>query len=139
MMNKVFIDTSYILALSFRTDQYHKEANSISIELEMKNTELFITYAVILEIINTLSRRKYRYIAIELMNYFEKDFNIKIIPFSEDLYKRSRKLYTERPDKEWSLTDCISFVVMEDYGLHQALTADKHFQQAGFQALLLNS
>jgi len=46
------------------------------------------------------------------------------------------KLYSERPDKEWGLTDCVSFVVMEAHGIRDALTADEHFEQAGFRALM---
>jgi predicted nucleic acid-binding protein len=46
-------------------------------------------------------------------------------------------LFLSRPDKEWSLTDCISFVVMEKRDIRQAFTADKHFAKAGFEAMLL--
>ncbi len=59
-----------------------------------------------------------------------------MVPLSEDLYARAVALYGSRPDKEWGLIDCASFVVMTDRGLSKALTADEHFQQAGFRALL---
>jgi len=59
-----------------------------------------------------------------------------IIPFSGELFRRGLGLYLRRPDKEWSLTDCISFVVMEAEEIGDALTGDKHFEQAGFNALL---
>jgi uncharacterized protein len=55
---------------------------------------------------------------------------------SSELLKRGLALYDGRPDKEWQLSDCISFVVMEDEGITDALTGDRHFEQAGFQALL---
>ena len=61
---------------------------------------------------------------------------MKIIPATADLFDRGVQLYAERADKEWSLTDCISFVVMADEGLADALTGDHHFEQAGFKALL---
>jgi predicted nucleic acid-binding protein len=60
-----------------------------------------------------------------------------IVPLSEDLYARAFRLYRERADKEWGLTDCVSFVVMQDRKISEALTTDEHFQQAGFCALLL--
>ena len=60
----------------------------------------------------------------------------QIVASSADLWKRGRSLYASRPDKDWSLTDCISFVVMQEHGLTEALTADHHFEQAGFVALL---
>jgi uncharacterized protein len=59
-----------------------------------------------------------------------------IVPAASDLLQQGFDLFSRRPDKEWSLTDCISFVVMEDYGLSEALTSDSHFEQAGFKKLL---
>ncbi len=58
------------------------------------------------------------------------------MPVSESLLRRGIELYRDRPDKHWSLTDCISFVAMRDHGVTVALTADRHFVQAGFAALL---
>ncbi|MCG3197312.1 MAG: hypothetical protein GHCLOJNM_01797 [bacterium] len=62
--------------------------------------------------------------------------NAKVVPASRDLFEEGLSLFSRRPDKEWSLTDCISFVVMEREGLTEALTGDRHFVQAGFKALL---
>lgn len=59
-----------------------------------------------------------------------------IVPFSTELFDRGIALYSERRDKQWPLTDCISFVVMADHGLTHALTGDRHFEQAGFRRLL---
>ena len=56
--------------------------------------------------------------------------------FTDELLKRAFQLYKDRMDKEWGLTDCISFIIMQEFGLVKALTADEHFQQAGFQTLL---
>ena len=61
---------------------------------------------------------------------------LTIIPASRELLDEGLNLYEDRPDKEWSLTDCISFVVMQREGLTEALTGDKHFEQAGFVSLL---
>ena len=83
-----------------------------------------------------MAKQRYRSAAIKLLTALEEDPNVEIIPLSEELYKRGLRLYRERLDKEWSLTDCISFVVMQERGLTEALTTDKHFQQAGFNVLL---
>jgi predicted nucleic acid-binding protein len=53
-----------------------------------------------------------------------------------NLFDRGVELYDARPDKHWSLTDCISFVAMQDHGISEALTGDRHFEQAGFVALM---
>jgi len=71
-----------------------------------------------------------------LLDSLETDPNVDILPVSEPLYARALQLYRERPDKEWGLTDCVSFLVMRDRRLTEALTTDEHFQQAGFRALL---
>jgi len=72
----------------------------------------------------------------QLLNVLEEDEHVQVIPASHELFQRGLRLYFGRPDKAWSLTDCISFVVMGDEGLTQALTGDHHFEQAGFTALL---
>jgi len=66
----------------------------------------------------------------------EGDVNTKIVPATQALFHRGLKRYAARPDKDWTLTDCISFVVMEDEGITDALTGDQHFVQAGFKVLL---
>ncbi|MBI4567093.1 MAG: PIN domain-containing protein, partial [Planctomycetes bacterium] len=64
------------------------------------------------------------------------DPNVDIVPFDANLWDRAITLYRSRPDKAWSLTDCTSFTIMGERGIHAALTADRHFVQAGFVALL---
>lgn len=64
------------------------------------------------------------------------DPTVEIVPLSEDLYAEAVTLYRARPDKEWGLTDCVSFVVMTQRRITEALTADEHFEQAGFKAIL---
>jgi hypothetical protein len=85
---------------------------------------------------NVLSKPRYRQAAVQLLTALEADPNVDIVPLSEALYARALQLYRERPDKEWGLTDCVSFLVMQDRGLIEALSTDEHFQQAGFRALL---
>ena len=90
-----------------------------------------------MEIGNSLSRQRFRQQAVTLLNYFETDPSVEIVPVSAPLYQRALRLFQDRPDKDWGLTDCVSFIVMQDYGLTSALTSDNHFIQAGFHALLL--
>ncbi len=69
----------------------------------------------------------------------EQDRLVEIVPLDEQLVARAFQLYRQRMDKEWGMTDCISFVVMQERGIAGALTTDEHFQQAGFRALLRES
>lgn len=136
-MNKFFLDAAYTIALSAVTDKYHQKAEVLAERIETEAIPLITTRAVVLEIGNALSTLRYRAAAIELLDSLEEDPNVEIIPLSDELYNRGMELYRQRPDKEWGITDCISFVVMEDYGLTEALTTDEHFKQAGFRALLI--
>jgi len=128
MRAEVFLDTAYAIALSSPTDLFHQRAVQLADELKSAGTRLVTTRAILLEIGNALSRQRYRRAAAMLLDSLEADPRVEIIPLSEQLYTRVSQLYRERPDKEWALTDCVSFVVMEDSGINEALTTDEHFQ-----------
>lgn len=133
---ELFLDTAFAIALSSPKDEHHEKALRLAEQLEAEGTRLLTTRAVILEIGNALSKQRHRKASVELLESLEQDPNIEIIPMTEDLYKRGFELYQSRPDKEWGITDCVSFVVMQERSITEALTADEHFEQAGFQALL---
>lgn len=135
MKNEVFLDTAYAIALSAPTDAFHQRAIRLADQLEVAGTQLVTTQAVLLEIGNSLCKQRYRQGAVQLLYSLEADPKVEIVLLSEDLYTRSFQFYCNRPDKEWGLTDCISFTVMQDREMIEALTTDEHFQQAGFRAL----
>ena len=135
-MTEVFLDASYAIALSSVKDQYHQQAVMLSEKLETEEVRLLTTRAVILEIGNALSKQRCRSAAIELLTSLAEDPTVEIVPLSEELFERAFRFYQSRQDKEWGITDCISFVVMQERGLTEALTTDEHFLQAGFRALL---
>ena len=132
----VFLDTSYALALSAPSDQFHAWALRLADELEAAKARLLTTRAVVLEIGNALARQRYRAAAVVLLDALGHDPNVEIVALSEDLCGRAMALFRDRHDKEWGLIDCVSFVVMAERGVTKALTADEHFQQCGFRALL---
>ena len=73
---------------------------------------------------------------VQLYRDLADDRRVTIVPPAQDLFDEGIELYAQCPDKDWSLIDCISFVVMREYNLTDALTADRHFEQAGFRVLL---
>ena len=73
---------------------------------------------------------------MKLLHALAHDPSVEVVPLSEVLFDKGFELYRQRPDKEWGLTDCVSFVLMQERGITDALTADTHFRQAGFRALL---
>jgi predicted nucleic acid-binding protein len=134
--DEVFLDTSYALALSAPTDEFHARALRLADELEAAKARLVTTRAVLLEIGNALSRQRYRVSAVRLLEALEADPDVEVVGLSDDLFARAFELYAARADKEWGLIDCVSFVVMTERGHTKALTADEHFLQCGFRALL---
>jgi len=134
--DSVFLDTAYAIALSSPNDEFHAAAVTLAAELEAQGTRMVTTSAVLLEIGNALSKLHYRQAAIELLSALRSDPSVETVPLSDRLFERALRLFSERLDKEWGLTDCVSFVVMQDRSLTSALTTDEHFQQAGFRVLL---
>lgn len=128
-----FADTGYWLAITNRRDRYHDRARLLSENLD---AQLITTDPVLLEVGDALARLHWRRYGIELLADIRTDPDIVVIGLSDDLLTRAFELYAARPDKEWGLTDCVSFVVMQDRGVTEALAADQHFVQAGFRALL---
>jgi uncharacterized protein len=135
---KYFLDTSYVIALSATKDQYHHQAELISRKIESEQATLITTEAILLEIGNALAKRHYRPQAIMLIDALKFDPAVEIIPLTTSLFDKALQLFRQRTDKDWGLIDCISFVVMEQQHLTDALTTDEHFNQAGFNALLFN-
>ena len=136
MKAEVFLDTAYAIALSSPNDLFHQQAVQLADELKSAGTRLVTTRAILLEIGNALSKQRYRRSAVRLLDSLETDPRVEIIPLSEQLYAQASQLYRERPDKEWALTDCVSFIVMGERGIDEALTTDEHFQQAGLHVLM---
>ncbi len=135
-MAEVFLDTSYAIALSAISDDFHDQAVEIAYQVETEKTRLVTTQAILLEIGNALSRQRYRRAAIALLRSLQSDPKVEIVPLSEANYTQAFQLFSRRLDKEWGLVDCLSFVTMQNRGITAALTTDDHFRQAGFQVLL---
>ena len=120
------------------TDQHHARAVQLAHQLKASQTRLVTTQCILLEIGNALSKSKYRMGAIQLLESLEADSSVEIVLLTNDLYVAAFNLFKQRKDKEWGLVDCLSFIVLKNRGITDALTADTHFQQAGFRALLKN-
>ncbi|MEW6572152.1 MAG: PIN domain-containing protein [Bacillota bacterium] len=136
-VNRVFLDTAYIIALVNKKDHYHEKAHQLAEKLKAAKTRFITTDAILLEIGNALAKVKYRRAAVELIESLIDDPAVEITPLSPELLSKAITFYKRYLDKEWGLTDCVSFAVMEEQGLTQALTTDVHFKQAGFKPLLI--
>ena len=131
MRIKIFVDTLFIVALINKRDQYHQIALNLAEQYE--NYPLITTDAIFLESGNKLSAN-YRNEVVELIEQFLASDEVDVIRLTPELFDESLRLYKKHQDKSWGLVDCFSFVVMKQHKLSQALTFDRHFIQAGFQA-----
>ena len=132
-MKSVFADTFYFLALLNERDAAHERAVSAS---RAPGLRLVTTEFVLLELADALCKPGQRDEALALWNVVQTDPAFRLVAASTDLVHRGRELYRLRRDKDWPLTDCTSFIVMQDEQLTEALTGDRHFEQAGFKPLL---
>jgi uncharacterized protein len=132
-MNRVFADSFYFFAVLNPRDRAHQKAREFATHHE---GAIVTTAWVLTELADGLAVTAHRAAVSRLIARLEAEPDNEIVPPSEELMTRGIELYDARPDKQWSLTDCISFIVMQEYGLAEALTGDHHFEQAGFIALL---
>ena len=134
--NRCFVDTVCWIALLNQDDQLHESADR-EYKLLMRSGSYFVTTTSILnETANALCDPRFRLAVVEFYLRLQISARVDMVFVDQRLWSRGWQLYEQRPDKAWSLTDCISFVVMQEQGLKGVLTNDKHFQQAGFRALL---
>jgi predicted nucleic acid-binding protein len=114
----VFADTVYWIALVVKQDQYHRQAQAWTPLIRGRITT---TTPVLLETANALARPAWRASAVALIEHLQQRPDVQIIPLEPLLWQRGWDQYRNRTDKAWSLTDCVSFLVMEEAGLTDAL------------------
>ena len=132
-MSACFADTYFFIALLFENDEAHAEAQARTAALSGR---LYTSVWVLTEVADALATPGRRERFLPFLQFLRANPSVTIVPAEQGIFDRGAVLYDERPDKAWSLTDCISFVIMQDYGLRDALTGDHHFEQAGFNVLM---
>jgi uncharacterized protein len=135
-MNKTFADTFYYLALLNPRDLAHQRALAVTAH---QSGILVTTHWVLTEVGDAMSAPTDRQRFASLIEALEADRDTIIVPATAKLFRDGVSLFIQRPDKSWSLTDCVSFVVMDQFGIKEPLTGDHHFVQAGFTLLLPES
>jgi predicted nucleic acid-binding protein len=136
-MTPVFLDTAYVYALLNTRDQWHQPAKRWEQWLANNRQSLLTTEYVIFEIADGLANLRFRAQAVAAIDVLLTSPVVEVVPASRELMQQAIQLYGDRQDKEWGLTDCASFIVMQQRSMDQALTCDADFTQAGFRALLL--
>jgi hypothetical protein len=131
-----FVDASGWIALVNANDTLHQQSVRL-FEQRLNEGRGFVTSSVVLlEVGNWLSPVPLRRLASGLVERIEHSTRIQVVELTPELYRKGWQLYRERPDKDWGVIDCITFTIMQERNIVEALSGDRHFQQAGFVALL---
>jgi predicted nucleic acid-binding protein len=134
-MNPLFLDANFVIALEIADDQHHREATDYWSALLKIPYSLLTTSYVFDEIVTFLNRRHQHGSAVKVANNLLNASHVEMIHVDEPLFYESWAYFEQHADKTYSLTDCVSFVLMKKLGIAEALTFDKHFTQAGFLKL----
>jgi predicted nucleic acid-binding protein len=135
----LLLDTSFIVALENRRDPHQERAKELDRELLHENCLSVLHWGILLEIGDGYARVGRRAKGIALLDRLLNEERYRVFPLTESLLQRGLELYFAHADKDWGLTDCVSFSLMAEERISEALTADGHFRQAGFTALLLDN
>lgn len=132
-MSSIFGDTVHFIALLNPNDRFHSEAVKLSTAV---SESLITTEWVLTEVGDAFCLPKARPRFIRLLELLKSQSDVQILPATTEWFEAGVKLFGSRPDKEWSLTDCISMAIMQERKITTVLTSDHHFEQAGFTILL---
>lgn len=131
-MSLVFADAFYFVARLNRHDQHHERVVTFSREFR---SQILTTDWVLMEVADALAKSECRSRIRDFTLHLRQASGCEVVPTSRELLDRALELYQQHEDKEWTLTDCVSFVIMRERGITEALTEDRHFVQAGFTVL----
>jgi uncharacterized protein len=134
-VSPVFLDTGYLIALEASDDQHHEEAREHWKSFSAALPPLVTTSYVFDEVVTFFTSRGRHAKAVEVGRRLLESPSVELIHVEEELFQAGWEYLKQRPDKRYSLTDCISFVLMQRRGIGQALAFDGHFAQAGFGIL----
>ena len=132
-MIQAFADTYYFIAVINRKDAGHAEALRAG---RRPGLRLVTTAWILTELADALSAPPERRFVAAFIRDIQSRSRVTTIPATQEWFDRGLEFYEQRPDKSWTLTDCISFEVMRRFGMTEALTGDRHFAQAGFVPVL---
>ncbi len=135
-MKEVFVDTAAWLALLNLSDSFHTQAKKVEKSLNASRYLWVTTDFILIEVGDALCRTSQRSKTAKFIKNIKKLKSVLVITLNPDLLQAGLNLYESRLDKEWGLTDCISFIVMQQRGITEAFTSDRHFEQAGFIRLM---
>jgi uncharacterized protein len=135
-MKSIFADSFFFLALMNKRDAAHSKAVELIATL---TGPIVTTQWVLVKVADAFSQPRDRGLFAKLLEFMEADNRIQVVTASDITFRLGAAMFLGRSDKSWSLTDCISFEVIENQGITEALTGDHHFSQAGYTPMFANT
>ena len=137
-MTEIFVDTGYHVALVDPRDELHGVALARGEALRLDHATFVTTASVLVEFLTFLSGagERIRAAGVQYVEELQASSEFSVVPDSPALFRAGLDLYAARPDKSYSMTDCMSMVVCRDRGINDVLTYDRDFTQEGFVAML---
>jgi uncharacterized protein len=135
-LNSVFLDTSGLIATVVIDDQWHSAAEPIWFELIRRKSRLLTTSLVVNELGDALCSLLKRTLVVEFIDRLRDSPRVEIVHVTPVMQEAGWKIFRDHADKEWGITDCVSFAFMRQLNIRSAFTNDRHFEQAGFEKLI---
>ncbi len=136
--SSVFLDTAALLALANRRDSLHEQAKSVRSRITKERRTVLTTEWVLTEFLNAMQRPPARTLAIHMVEQLRQSKRVQILPVSPSDWQKGYRLYQDRMDKAWSLVDCISIQLCQQWSIQEVFTSDRNFAQAGYQILMVS-
>jgi predicted nucleic acid-binding protein len=132
----IFADTSFYLALILKNDDLREAV--LAFDDTSPDLRFVTSDAIFLEVLAHVSRRgtDLREAALSLIEDVRTDARATIVRMNPELFDAGLELYRRRPDKAYSLVDCMSMVICQEQDIGEVLTHDHHFEQEGLTVLL---
>ena len=131
----IFLDTGFLIALESKGDTHHRKAHDFWREFARRPESLVTTTYVFDEVVTFFNNRDFHAKAVEIGERLLTSHLVTLVDVDDQIFKEGWAQFQRHSDKRYSLTDCISFVVMRKHGIKRALAFDRHFTQAGFERL----
>lgn len=130
----MFLDTSGLFSVCSRNEPFNQLATNLYDSSSYRLTHGY----VIAEFVALATTRGFdRFKTLDYVDDLVHDLDVELVWVDRDLHQRGMILLQSRLDKTYSLCDAISFVLMRDQGIQDALTTDRHFEREGFRRLLV--
>jgi predicted nucleic acid-binding protein len=136
MANEIFVDTSGFYAMLVRDDDRHEAADRCLHEARRRRRRFVTSDYVLVETATLLKARGYVHLLQRFFETLQNSQAFRIEWTDPDRFHGTQAFFLKHSDQEWSFTDCLSFLIMRELRLRDALTKDRHFQPAGFVVLL---